>query len=231
MFYTISVKPIILNTSPVSHACTKCSQENQTLTVYKKYLHLSWLLMIPLRKSCRIDCHQCGHSLSKRQFIRQLRELGGDARRMEDQVYTKISQAKTPLHPKIRLGIFALLAITLCAFVNYNDKKSEAIVNEYKAHPVKNVLLIVKHKKEKFPFEIIFVKAIRDQKVKILRSKYVYKSLHNATQELDKIKNAIANRKYFEDFNKSTVIKLEELLSYSIAWAYPLPQDTSVVAR
>jgi hypothetical protein len=222
MFYTWSIDPIVLDTAAVSHPCTKCGHSNQILSVYKKYIKVSLIVMIPLRKSCVVNCPHCGNSLNKKQFITELRELGGgEARRVEDQMHSLIANAKVPLHARIRFGAFLLLMALFGGFATYTEKQTATRVQEYHAQPHTNALLVLKHADEKFPYEIVFVKGIEGDNAQILASKYTYKRLGDATTSAKSIQKNLGTSQGFDEFLEPIDVKIDDLLACSIVEVLP----------
>lgn len=213
MFYTYSIKPIVLNTVTLSLACPECQHENQVLTIYKKYLQICWLVMIPLKRNCTLNCPHCGHSSTKKQFIVHLQKLGKDAAAIKERLNSLIKSAKSPLYPKI---LFCCLALLIAAFVimaAYNERQSAALVTEYRSHPHDNALLLVKFEEQQYPYEIVFVQEIGNDSAIILPSKHAYKHQTDAKRALEELQKAQINSKFFSNFYDPVVVDTNAFLS------------------
>lgn len=218
MIYSYSIKPIVLNTVTLPQACAQCGHENTVLTIYKKYLQICWVLMIPIRRNCSVRCPHCGHYANRKQFLAQLQKSGKDAEKIKEKLKSLVKSAKTPLYPKILFGCLALIVSAIIVVTAYDKRQSAASVAEYCASPHNNVLLIVKHEEEKFPYEILYIPKIEQDQAVILPSKYAYKRQNDAEKALAEIKRAIAQKDVSNVLQESLEVDTQTLLSFSIVY-------------
>lgn len=222
MFYVWGIESIVLDTMSVAHPCAKCGHANQILSVYQKYLEVSCVFMIPLTKSCRVNCPHCGKVLKKKRFVAELQERGGiEARKIEDEMYARIRNAKMPVHAKVRFAVLVLLLVAFSGFMMYEDKQSTLRVQEYHAKPYSQVLLVRKDTTQQYPYDIVFVKAIKGKSAKILQSKHSYKRLSDAKQSAQSIQKSLGTATQFDAFEEPQIIKINDLLACSIVEVLP----------
>ncbi|MBA3603794.1 MAG: hypothetical protein H0W50_09190 [Parachlamydiaceae bacterium] len=156
-------KKIELKTIDLPVACTSCGHAQQRLQIYRKFVSLYFIPLIPLQKKSVVNCPSCFKELKGKIFFEGLATKELDPVQAKFHFKSILKATKTPLYMYVLPFLLVALIAGVFAYGYHESQQSKVMLEEYLHSPVGNVITVIKSQEGAYPYHISYIAEINDQ--------------------------------------------------------------------
>ncbi len=202
-------KTIDLKTIDLPVACTNCGHSQQRLHIFRNFLSLYFIPIIPLRKKGIVNCPACLNELKEKVFFKELAYKGLDLAQAKSHYKSFLNSTKTPLYMYVLP--FLLLAFLVGCFATtfHESQQIKLSVKEYLKSPLGNVITVIKSKEGAYPYHISYIAEIYGETAVVFDWGYSYESKNDVERGVKLARKSIDKNDLKTDFSLPHFVPVE----------------------